>query len=1023
MANETLTSPAPALANEGSKNPSSGEPAPANPVPQHGAIAIAATFTAEPLSDVLSYWIHKLGLSTRIEFAPYNQVLRCLLDPSAGFASNKNGLNVVLVRIEDWERFRNGGGARIAHLQQQCEELRAAVRSAAATSPSPILVCLCPSSPAFAQDPELQDLFKSIENQLTGLSEIANVQFVSTASLLGLYPVSDYHDSTADKLGHIPFKPEMYSALATVIARSFHGRKRPPYKVIVLDCDNTLWNGICGEKGPQGVEIDPPRQALQNFMKSRKEQGALLCICSKNNPEDVDATFLAHPEMPLSSTDIVAWRVNWRPKSENIKSLAAELNLGLDSFIFVDDNPMETAEVQAACPGVVALTLPSSVSRIPQVLDHFWAFDQFGATAEDRKRTAMYQQNSQRSQLRSQSLSYADFLANLQVQIEIRELEPGEIARAAQMTQRTNQFNFTTKRQTEADIRKLLDAGDVKVLTAFVRDRFGDYGQVGLIVCKVAAQAVQVENFLLSCRVLSKGVEHAMIARLGLIARQHGLPLVEVPYIQSAKNAPARDFLLTLEAAFRNENEHGFVYCLPTEYAATFQFKAPAEEQIVQEEGKEQKKAKASDSSIPLADFEWIAANAGDVRLLLDAVAATASSSAAAEVLSPDLPRNKLETQLVGIWERVLRVSPIGIHSSFFDLGGDSIVAVRMFVELKHVCGEDLPLVTLFEAPTIAQLAEHLSNRKSKPQWECLVPIKSTGSWPAFYCVHGVGGNILEFIDLARYIHPEQPLYGIQAIGLSGRVPRQNLTVEEMTKQYIREIREFQPAGPYYIGGSSFGGLVAYEMARQLRAAGETVAMVALFDTHGPGYPQKLPARSAWQIRLDRLRYRATLHWGNFLSTEPRKRPEYVRLKAHRLISETTHQMRQKLKKAGRAVKSKWERLFWPEAIIEVSKAGRWAAGDYVPQPYDGGITLFRATEQPRGIYPERVLGWDKVVRGRIDVYDTPGHHGAIVRDPRAQKLAQQLDDALAKARQEWRDATRPEVAPEERALAQSANV
>lgn len=332
-----------------------------------GAIAIAATFTAEPIAESLRFWLNWLNLPVKIEFASYNHVIQSLLDTGSVFASNKRGLNVVLMRFEDWERFRiqtSYGGDADAHMQNR--DLIAAVRRATSSGTSPILVCVCPPSPLALSDPVRKRFLGQLEQDLeAGLEGLPMIHFLSTARLLELYPVTNYYDASTDKLAHIPYTPEAYVALGTATARVFHASRRTPYKVIVLDCDNTLWRGICGEKGPRGIVFDPPSRAVQNFMKARQEEGMLLCVCSKNAMEDVEQTFEAHPEMPLNRSDFVGWRVNWRPKSENIRSLAAELSLGFDSFIFVDDNPMETAEVEAACPGVLALTLPAEGDLIP----------------------------------------------------------------------------------------------------------------------------------------------------------------------------------------------------------------------------------------------------------------------------------------------------------------------------------------------------------------------------------------------------------------------------------------------------------------------------------------------------------------------------------------------------------------------------------------------------------------------------------------------------------------------------------
>jgi thioesterase domain-containing protein len=544
-----------------------------------------------------------------------------------------------------------------------------------------------------------------------------------------------------------------------------------------------------------------------------------------------------------------------------------------------------------------------------------------------------------------------------------------------------------------------MQCGDLRILTVFVRDRFGDYGQVGLILYEVRNGRIVVRNLWLSCRVLSRGVEHAMLARLGQIAQVESLSRVDVSYVRTPKNAPARDFLAQFPLIFREEIENGFLYRFPADFAAGIKFSPAAWEEPKQNDGDavSDKIRPSSDSFSSQVSFEWIATFACNAGLILQAVNATTSCAAVVRAAA-DVPRNELERQITLIWERVLAISPIGIHDNYFDLGGDSLKAVRIFVEVQELVGQDLPLVTLFEAPTIAQLAELLGDSNWKPHWRSLVPLKSSGTRPPFYCVHGVGGNVIEFRDMIRYFHPDQPFYGIQAIGLDGKSCRQNLTVEQMARHYISEIRELQPDGPYYFGGSSFGGLVAYEMARQVLAEGLEVGIVALFDTHGPGYPRTLPTTTVFERKLDQLRFRVSLHWSNLLATKPLQRPQYVWIKAKRCKKAIVFKTRSFVNAAHRSMKLLASRLFLPAAIRKVNQAGHWAAADYVPGEYPGSITLFRATRQPPGICQDPTLGWESVVRGRIDIYDTPGHHGTLVREPRAAELVRQVEDALRKA-------------------------
>jgi thioesterase domain-containing protein/acyl carrier protein len=352
-------------------------------------------------------------------------------------------------------------------------------------------------------------------------------------------------------------------------------------------------------------------------------------------------------------------------------------------------------------------------------------------------------------------------------------------------------------------------------------------------------------------------------------------------------------------------------------------------------------------------------------------------------------PRDTLERQLANVWEDVFGLSPIGVQDDFFDLGGDSFKAVRIVGRIEALTGKSLPLVTLLEAPTIEKLAALLKDEGWAPRWSSLVPIRASGARPPFYCVHGVGGNILEFEHLARYLDPDQPLYGIQAQGLDGRMPRHG-SVEEMAAHYVKEIRELQPHGPYYVGGSSFGGLVAWEVSQRLAAEGEEVGLLVMFDTHGPGFPRFLPTATGLRKRLGDLRYRVELHVGNIAAAKGH-RWEYVRAKAARL-------RRRIARTLGRRLRTTINRYTLPRTIRDVGESGVRANRAYVPKPYGGRVALLRATEQPYGIVPDPTNGWSGMVTGTLEVRDVPGHHGAIMREPRVRVLAAELDACILAA-------------------------
>jgi amino acid adenylation domain-containing protein/FkbH-like protein len=980
---------------------------------QEQTVAVAATFTAEPVEESLRHWMKDLGISARVEFAPYNQVFQQLLDPAGVFATNAGGLNTLLIRLEDWlgSRANNGhapaatpqNGSPAGEIERVAAEFVSALKSAASVATAPFLVVLCPSSSAVESNPEIKNLLERIEKSTAQeLDKAGGIHVVTSRELLELYPVAGYYDASGDELGHVPYTPIFFTALGTMIVRKFHALRRTPHKAIVLDCDQTLWAGVCGEDGAQGVCLDEPRRALQNFMRAQHDAGRLLAVCSKNNEEDVREVFTRRPDMPLRLEHFAALRTNWLSKSENIRSLAQELNLGLDSFIFIDDNPVECAEVEANCPEVLVLQLPDDPARIPEFLKHCWAFDVLKLTDEDRKRGERYGENRRREALRARAGGLADFIAGLELKIEIGPMADSQLSRAAQLTQRTNQFNCTTLRRTENEIQML--AGKADVLTVSVQDRFGDYGLVGEIIFGLTAQSLDVETFLLSCRVLGRGVEHAMLAQLGKLARKQNRRWVDLHFHPSAKNKPASDFLQSVGAAFRQPLNGGYVYRFPAEFAADLVFRpqeGPNASGDVPVESRGNRPAESASarnittSSPKFIRCRAIALEANDAAKIHQAIEGSAAVRPGGQGNHVP-PRTEMERRLCLIWEKLLRVDLAGLNDNFFDLGGHSLLAVRLFAELEKLTGRKFPLVTIFQAPTVGRMVRLLEENQTASARSPIVAVQADGDRPPLFLVHGVGGDVLwGYANLAKHMDPRQPIYGIKSRGQIGLDEYDR--IEDMARYYVEELRAFQPDGPYYLGGYCLGGNVAYEMARQLHAQGERAALVALIDAFpsNAGYERVTWWRPEFYFRFARNLY----YWLDDFSDQTREdRRRFVARKARTLGRKLLRRFR-KSNPDEVDLEEVIDPKYFPKHELKFWEIHLRALTNHVEQQYPGAVTLIRTRGQPFLCSFEEDFCWSRLAKNGVSVKRIPGSHENIFIEPNVKSLAARLEACLAEAR------------------------
>jgi FkbH-like protein len=320
-------------------------------------------------------------------------------------------------------------------------------------------------------------------------------------------------------------------------------------KVLVLDLDNTLWGGVVGEDGVHGLRLgahSPEGEAyaaIQHYALELKQRGIVLAVCSKNNEADAREPFEKHPEMVLGLDDIAVFRANWEDKASNLREIASALGLGLDSFVFLDDNPTERAWVRIAAPEVAVPEVGDDPSHFLRILERYHYFDALSLTEEDRQRAADYAANVQRQSLLQSADSLEGFLGTLAMSAAHGPFDAANLPRIAQLVNKTNQFNLTTRRYTEEQLRAFTQKSEYWTHWFRLRDRFGDNGLIGVLLARAddAGESFEIDLWLMSCRVLGRRMEEFMFAQLLDAARSKGLRRLVGRYIPTAKNGMVRD--------------------------------------------------------------------------------------------------------------------------------------------------------------------------------------------------------------------------------------------------------------------------------------------------------------------------------------------------------------------------------------------------------------------------------------------------------------------------------------------------
>lgn len=520
---------------------------------KHIKIALLSSFTTKGIKEILNVKCCALGVLTDFYISAYNQYAQDIYNPQSSLYSFSPDLTILFVDTQSFwgNDFFEGGLIN----NEKKTDFIGMVNTLEKGITGTIVIhnFEIPTYSPFGILENKQPLgficaLRSLNEQIENLFKPSNRVFVlDYEAFCSFYGKGMIHDPKMYYLGDIKLGFDYFPKLC----HEYMGYIKPlmslSKKCIVLDLDNTLWGGIVGEDGFDGIVIGPtskgrPFVEFQQHLLQLYNRGIILVVNSRNNFEDAIKVIREHPSMVLRESHFAAMRINWQDKASNIKEIAKEINIGTESMVFFDDDQMNRAIVKEILPEVMTVDLPKDPSLYVSCLQSINDFNVLQITDEDKKKGKMYAEQKERDQVKKESSDMADFLKRLNIIVKMRQADSFTIPRISQLTQKTNQFNMTTKRYLEEDITKFSRQDDYYVISAKVEDRFGDNGITGVVILKKEQKRWDIDTFLLSCRVLGRGVEQALLWKIFQYAREKGINELSATFIRTKKNKPAEGF-------------------------------------------------------------------------------------------------------------------------------------------------------------------------------------------------------------------------------------------------------------------------------------------------------------------------------------------------------------------------------------------------------------------------------------------------------------------------------------------------
>jgi FkbH-like protein len=516
---------------------------------------ILRSFTVEPMMPILKACAFIAGIDLAVNAGQFNAYAQELVDQNSGLYSARPDAVILAVQTRDIAPQLGSERAAAETVERVTQDFAAWIRSFRARTDANLIIHsleapILPSEGIYNSQLEEgeADTIHQLNRALRRLAgQYRGVYILDYDGLVARHGRERWCDERKWLSVRLPIAASNLAAMAHEWMRYLAPLAGRVAKAIAVDLDNTLWGGVIGEDGMSGIQLGPEYpgaayQALQRTLLDLTRRGILLAVCSKNDPQDAREALAGHPGMLLRPEHFAAVRINWNEKSENLREIAAELNIGLDSIAFLDDNPVERQQVRDETPEAMVLELPDDPMGFARAVRDYPAFERLALAAEDRQRTGYYAAERERAALEQSAGTREDFYRSLKQEVEVSPVDRFTLARVAQLTQKTNQFNLTMKRYTEQQIEELARRPGWRVLALKLRDRYADNGVVGVAITHDAAEVCRIDTFLLSCRVIGRTVETALLAHLAEAARERGLRRLEGWFIPTKRNAPAKDF-------------------------------------------------------------------------------------------------------------------------------------------------------------------------------------------------------------------------------------------------------------------------------------------------------------------------------------------------------------------------------------------------------------------------------------------------------------------------------------------------